>query len=306
MSIAPELYSEPSINYEDSIRINSNYFRGLDINDVKSNRLVERDPDNPRSKYHSYFELPDVKNTKSKLEMMTRALKDDNDFKQYASSNNLDISAFLSTIETPSLNTNSDTDNSVTRSRHSTISDYSDSDLDTDSDSDLDTDSDSDSRIPRSRPIVISSDYVEREIETDEKMQHRNEQEFNQDIESLFKWIDTIRWVDKSEGNIPRSFIKNNKSKNEISRIFATLLRMSDVLAAQIEKKTGAIGDMSTDDDKYNFLFHVIMKGSQFYYNMVVPSPEMCIYLYPNEIQPVFTLFKKELKVRNLDNYKTV
>ena len=60
-----------------------------------------------------------------------------------------------------------------------------------------------------------------------------------------------------------------------------------------IKKITGAV-DAMNDEQKYNFLFHVIAKGRDMYYQSLV-DPDFSLYML-DQYQPLYTFLLKELR----------
>ena len=75
--------------------------------------------------------------------------------------------------------------------------------------------------------------------------------------------------------------------------MFETMKILADELMSAIENKTGALSSMS-QSDKYDFLFHIIAKGRDLYFQTSV-DPVFCLYLLDN-YQPLYSYMKNKLR----------
>jgi hypothetical protein len=110
--------------------------------------------------------------------------------------------------------------------------------------------------------------------------------------DNIFDHLKLLQWRDKDE--IKMSIQQLNKipiqTLNEMFPIMQTLAtNLRNALASQ----TGAIEAME-EDDRNNFLFHVIAKGKDIYYQSLCEA-DFCLYML-DTWQPLYTFICKKLK----------
>ena len=111
------------------------------------------------------------------------------------------------------------------------------------------------------------------------------------DINDCFKWLQKLDWKDKDEAIMYKNRIVSNGYI--LHTIYETLLHLAENLYNSIKKITGAV-DAMNDEQKYNFLFHVIAKGRDMYYQSLV-DPDFSLYML-DQYQPLYTFLLKELR----------
>jgi hypothetical protein len=114
--------------------------------------------------------------------------------------------------------------------------------------------------------------------------------------DTLFQLLTGLQWRDKDEAVMkPQQLNKINLV--QLRQLLPTMRKLADELFTAIHSNTGALDDMD-EEDKYNFLYHVIAKGSQFYFSAIT-DPEFCMYLLLDEdnkqYQPLYTYIKRKL-----------
>jgi hypothetical protein len=112
--------------------------------------------------------------------------------------------------------------------------------------------------------------------------------------ESVFNAMLSLNWRDKDEALMSSSSL-NRITLDIWTDIYQPMKRLSDELFNAISSKTGALDDMA-QDEKYNFLFHIIAKGEAMYYQTIA-DPEFCLYLL-DQYQPLYTMVKKMLRIK--------
>ena len=112
--------------------------------------------------------------------------------------------------------------------------------------------------------------------------------------ESVFNAMLSLNWRDKDEALMSSSSL-NRITLDIWTDIYQPMKRLSDELFNAISSKTGALDDMN-QDEKYNFLFHIIAKGEAMYYQTIA-DPEFCLYLL-DQYQPLYTMVKKMLRIK--------
>ena len=118
--------------------------------------------------------------------------------------------------------------------------------------------------------------------------------------DELFTMLTTLHWRDRDEQVMSVSSL-NRVDLMKLRGLVGTMKKMADELRQSIQSSTGALDDMD-EEEVYNFLFHIIAKGEQFYL-MACTESDMCMYLLgdtPPQYQPLYTFIKKKLKLSNL------
>lgn len=103
--------------------------------------------------------------------------------------------------------------------------------------------------------------------------------------DALFAWIDKLRWCDRDE-RIMNINVKPTITKVNLIRHYSTMKNLAEQLKTTIDSKTGVFSDMD-DKTAYNFLFHIIGKGQNFYHAAIL-EPSMVLYLLPNGYQNLY------------------
>jgi hypothetical protein len=112
-----------------------------------------------------------------------------------------------------------------------------------------------------------------------------------QQIDHVFATLLNLHWRDKDEFKMPTTAL-NHISTNDVKRIFPVMLKLSNDLELSISRSTGAL-DSLTNEEKKNFLFHVIAKGESMYYQSIA-DPDFCIYML-DQYQPLFTMMRNKI-----------
>lgn len=107
-----------------------------------------------------------------------------------------------------------------------------------------------------------------------------------QQTENVFAAMTSINWRDKDEAKMSSSTLGKVQARTWV-QIFPRMKKMADELFFAIHEKTGALDD-APENQRYDFLFHVIAKGESMYYQSIA-DPEFCIYLLDN-YQPLYTM----------------
>ena len=126
---------------------------------------------------------------------------------------------------------------------------------------------------------------------------HNIKIEFNNDVVAdVLQWCDKLRYFDKDERKLNKSILQNipvitlrNKLKN--------MVVVANDLLQSIRETVPEVNSMNMED-KYNFLFHIIAKGTTFY-KAVKNDPTFSMYLLSNQYQNLFTLMKDKTYVSN-------
>jgi hypothetical protein len=116
------------------------------------------------------------------------------------------------------------------------------------------------------------------------------------DIKKLFTLLESINWCDKDERIMTMRNIKNLTTAN-FEWLIPTMINLADKLYCVVQRATGSV-DYLDSDEKYNFLFHVMGKGEQFYNNSII-DPSFCTYLLPDEYQPLWSFIKQKFKLKH-------
>lgn len=117
--------------------------------------------------------------------------------------------------------------------------------------------------------------------------------EHDKKVNDTFELLKKLQWHDRDEF-LMTPVVLNKFSDIELRLMFETMKILADELMPAIESKTGALAGMSTSD-KYDFLFHIIAKGRDLYFQTSV-DPDFCLYLLDN-YQPLYSFMKKKLRV---------
>lgn len=110
--------------------------------------------------------------------------------------------------------------------------------------------------------------------------------------DNVFDHLQLLQWRDKDEFKMAISQLNKIpiQTLNEMYPIMQNLaINLRTALAAQ----TGAIESMS-DEDRNNFLFHVIAKGKELYYQSLCDA-DFCLYML-DTWQPLYSFMRKKLR----------
>lgn len=138
---------------------------------------------------------------------------------------------------------------------------------------------------------LISDTSFTSDIDLSDEKIDNNRVVSEKDINDCFKWLQRLDWKDKDEVIMYKNRIVSNGYN--LHNIYATLLYLAENLYNSIKKITGAV-DAMNDEQKYNFLFHVIAKGRDMYYQSLV-DPDFSLYML-DQYQPLYTFLLKELR----------
>jgi len=120
---------------------------------------------------------------------------------------------------------------------------------------------------------------------------------YPQKVDKLFALLAGLRWCDRDEHIMqPRQL--NRIDCSELRWLMPVMMKISDELFTAIHSTTGALDDMEVEQ-KYNFLFHIIAKGQQYYFSCIT-DPEFCTFLLPNNFQPLCTYIMKKFCIRDI------
>jgi hypothetical protein len=110
--------------------------------------------------------------------------------------------------------------------------------------------------------------------------------------DNVFDHLQLLQWRDKDEFKMAVSQLNKIpiQTLNEMYPIMQNLaINLRTALAAQ----TGAIEAMS-DEDRNNFLFHVMAKGKELYYQSLCDA-DFCLYML-DTWQPLYSFMRKKLR----------
>lgn len=122
--------------------------------------------------------------------------------------------------------------------------------------------------------------HAEAALASDEKLDYATDAE----METVFNVFSIYPWSDIDE----RKMTKNDvaRFRNEVRNIFPIMVKIASSLERSISAVSGALSSMSVEE-KNNFLFHVIAKGSNMFMGTIV-DPEFCLYML-DQYQPLYT-----------------
>ncbi len=109
--------------------------------------------------------------------------------------------------------------------------------------------------------------------------------------DNIFEHLQLLQWRDKDEFKMA----PNNLSRiplQTLNEMYPIMQQLAVNLRTAIADKTGAVEAME-DADRNNFLFHVMAKGKDIYYQSLC-DPDFCLYLLDNW-QPLYTFMCKKL-----------
>ncbi len=126
-----------------------------------------------------------------------------------------------------------------------------------------------------SKPYVPAKSYVHPE----------KKEEYKDDHEKFWSFITKLRWRDKGESICAKSTLQNLMKTQlhfVITHIHEYAKNLKDVINPEL------FADF-TEENKNNFLYHIVAKGSQFY-NACIIDPDFCLYLLSSmEFQSLYT-----------------
>lgn len=108
----------------------------------------------------------------------------------------------------------------------------------------------------------------------------------------MFQWLANLHWADRDEMTMPDNILRVY-DVFKVSSYMMNMIILAKNFLKLIEAKTGALASLS-HEQKYNFAFHVIAKGDNFYYNSLI-DPDFCLYLLPDQYQPLYSFMKKKI-----------
>ena len=109
----------------------------------------------------------------------------------------------------------------------------------------------------------------------------------------VFNLFACFRWRDRDEGKIMTSLMKKEYLETLIQEVYSTRYLMNK-LYAEISSKTRIL-DGFNEEEKNNFLLHVIAKGKDFYYSSI-KDVEFLMYLV-DQYQPIWSKIKEVYNV---------
>lgn len=139
--------------------------------------------------------------------------------------------------------------------------------------------------LSRSAPQEIVTELTEPVSTTSPET---TQQSFDNDI---WKLINKIAWVDKDEIVRTQQYIDQKIFIKEQRRdLYRGMLRFAEPLADKFLNLD--VYEALNEEEKNNFLFHVIGKGSVFY-NFSLSSPDIALYLFNGQIQNLYSFLKE-------------
>ncbi len=111
--------------------------------------------------------------------------------------------------------------------------------------------------------------------------------------DNIFEHLQLLQWRDKDEFKMTLDCL-NRIPKRTLYEMYPIMTRLACNLRAAIADSTGAVESLE-EDDRNNFLFHVMAKGKDIYYQSLC-DPDFCIYMIDNW-QPLYSFIKKKLSV---------
>lgn len=113
-------------------------------------------------------------------------------------------------------------------------------------------------------------------------------------VEEVFTLLSGLMWRDKDEQVMQYKVM--NRLSDRFSQLLPIAMTLADDLFNAIHTTTGALDDIA-EEEKYNFLFHIMAKGEHLYYPSIA-DPEFCLYLL-DQYQPLYSFIKKKFKIRD-------
>lgn len=114
-------------------------------------------------------------------------------------------------------------------------------------------------------------------------------------IEQLFKLLEGLHWRDRDDAVMNINQL-NKINLHRLEALLPTMHKLADEIYVTISSKLTILEDF-TNEQKYNFLYHIIAMGKQFYFS-VIEEPNFCAYLSTDEnniqYQPLYTFIKRK------------
>lgn len=140
-----------------------------------------------------------------------------------------------------------------------------------------------------------------RNITTDETKTRTEPLDYSTRCDKLFTLLAGMAWCDKDVA-IKTIDSVNRINMNTLQELIPTMKQLAEELKIEINKCTAALESLD-EENQYNFLFHIIAKGQQ-YYNSCCIDPEFCTFIIPmRNYQNLFTMIKQSYGVINNDNW---
>jgi hypothetical protein len=114
----------------------------------------------------------------------------------------------------------------------------------------------------------------------------------------VFKLLINMNWCDKDVKIMSVDRIKPINSK--LCKLLPFMFKMADRLYNVIQHNTESLNDLE-EESKYDFLFHIIFKGRQFYLNCI-SDPGFCTYLIPDGYQKTMQLILEINKYHSIED----
>jgi hypothetical protein len=145
-------------------------------------------------------------------------------------------------------------------------------------------------RMGRNRPEVIHRLKTElNRMESTSSTPIRHFVPMSED--EVFSQLAILRWADKDEHKMTSSVL-NKIPLHKLNSMFPVMTNMANVLREALATKTGVVENMD-DADRMNFLFHVIAKGRELYYQSLIDA-DFCLYLVDGW-QPLHTYIQEKI-----------
>lgn len=113
--------------------------------------------------------------------------------------------------------------------------------------------------------------------------------------DNLFEHLQLLQWRDKDEFKMTPNIL-NKIPLQTLNEMYPIMQQLAGNLKTAIADKTGAVEAME-EEDRNNFLFHVMAKGKDIYYQSLC-DPDFCLYLLDNW-QPLYSFMQKKLGMTN-------
>lgn len=112
----------------------------------------------------------------------------------------------------------------------------------------------------------------------------------NISTDEVFALLEKLQWRDKDEYIMKPETLLNKINANKIISMYPIMKDLASDLNTALQN-TKLLPPNITEDELNNFLFHVIAKGKDMYYNTIA-DPEFCLYMLEQH-QPLYTWMKK-------------
>lgn len=109
--------------------------------------------------------------------------------------------------------------------------------------------------------------------------------------DNVFDHLQLLQWRDKDEFKMTVSQL-NKIPIQTLNEMYPVMQNLAINLRTALAAQTGAIEAMS-DEDRNNFLFHVMAKGKELYYQSLCDA-DFCIYML-DTWQPLYSFIRKKL-----------